>query len=180
MDTREKGFTLIELVVVMAIIAVLAALMVAALSAARKQAVNTQRVANVKTIEIALENRLSACDDYFGWSTTHTNQNVVGGKCYYTGTTRFTTSMASLSNNLKGEGWLSNNITVDSENGYAWTNGNPATASSAVSYTLTACDTATTAHDKNQDYANMIQGSPDATGTEGPCLGGHVLYSTSR
>lgn len=52
---RKQGFTLIELVVVMAIIAVLAALMVAALSAARRQARNTMRLSDAKTFQIALE-----------------------------------------------------------------------------------------------------------------------------
>jgi prepilin-type N-terminal cleavage/methylation domain-containing protein len=49
------GFTLIELVVVMAIIAILATLIVAAIAAARRQSINTQRSGNVKTIETALE-----------------------------------------------------------------------------------------------------------------------------
>jgi len=61
MQKTKKGFTLIELVVVMAIIAVLASLMVAAIMAARKQATNTQRVGNLKTIETALETRSSKC-----------------------------------------------------------------------------------------------------------------------
>jgi len=55
MTKQKKGFTLIELVVVMAIIAVLAALMVAALSAARKQSVSTQVTGDTKTYEVALE-----------------------------------------------------------------------------------------------------------------------------
>lgn len=67
----KKGFTLIELVVVMAIIAVLAALMVAALSAARKQATNTQRMGNLKAVEAALETRSAKCGgNYFAASTT--------------------------------------------------------------------------------------------------------------
>jgi prepilin-type N-terminal cleavage/methylation domain-containing protein len=52
---KKKGFTLIELVVVMAIIAVLSLLIIAAITAARRQSVNTQRTGNAKTIEIALE-----------------------------------------------------------------------------------------------------------------------------
>lgn len=63
---RNKGFTLIELVVVMAIIAVLALLIVAAIMAARRQSQTTQRVGNIKTIETALESRASACGgEYF-------------------------------------------------------------------------------------------------------------------
>jgi len=55
MTQNKQGFTLIELVVVMAIIAVLAALMVAAITGARTQSVNTQRMGQAKTIETALE-----------------------------------------------------------------------------------------------------------------------------
>jgi prepilin-type N-terminal cleavage/methylation domain-containing protein len=70
MTNNKKGFTLIELVVVMAIIAVLAALMVTAITAARKQSVNTQKVGNLKTIEVALETRASKCGgQYFCTST---------------------------------------------------------------------------------------------------------------
>lgn len=55
MKLNKKGFTLIELVVVMAIIAILSLLIIAAITAARRQSINTQRTGNVKTIETALE-----------------------------------------------------------------------------------------------------------------------------
>jgi type IV pilus assembly protein PilA len=52
---NKKGFTLIEVLVVMAIIAVLASLMLAAISAARTQQKNTQRRASVTAIRAGLE-----------------------------------------------------------------------------------------------------------------------------
>lgn len=65
MQKNNKGFTLIELVVVMAIIAVLAALMVSAIVAARKQATSTQRTGNLKTIEVGLESRAAKCNGQY-------------------------------------------------------------------------------------------------------------------
>lgn len=52
---KKKGFTLIELVVVMAIIAVLALLVVGAIIAARRTATATTNRGNAKTIQTAAE-----------------------------------------------------------------------------------------------------------------------------
>jgi prepilin-type N-terminal cleavage/methylation domain-containing protein len=65
MTKNKKGFTLIELVVVMAIIAVLAALMVTAIVAARKQSVSTAIVGDAKAIEVGLETYSSAKDGLY-------------------------------------------------------------------------------------------------------------------
>jgi prepilin-type N-terminal cleavage/methylation domain-containing protein len=51
----KKGFTLIELVVVMAIIAVLAMLVVGAIIVARNAQIRTANMGNAKTIQTALE-----------------------------------------------------------------------------------------------------------------------------
>jgi prepilin-type N-terminal cleavage/methylation domain-containing protein len=62
---RNKGFTLIELVVVMAIIAVLSTIIVGAILAARKAANNTQKTGVVRTVETALEARASRCNGFY-------------------------------------------------------------------------------------------------------------------
>lgn len=51
----KKGFTLIELVVVMAIIAVLSLLIIAAIAAARRASVESQNRGNARTVEVAME-----------------------------------------------------------------------------------------------------------------------------
>jgi prepilin-type N-terminal cleavage/methylation domain-containing protein len=56
---KSKGFTLIELVVVMAIIAVLALMVVAAITAARRQSIESQNRNNARTVEVAMEARAS-------------------------------------------------------------------------------------------------------------------------
>lgn len=68
---KKKGFTLIELVVVMAIIAVLSLLIIAAIQAARSASVESQNRGNARTIEVALEavaarNNGSYCGDTGG------------------------------------------------------------------------------------------------------------------
>jgi prepilin-type N-terminal cleavage/methylation domain-containing protein len=53
--TANKGFTLIELLVVIAIIGLLSTIVVASLSTVRKKARDTKRVADVKSLQLALE-----------------------------------------------------------------------------------------------------------------------------
>jgi prepilin-type N-terminal cleavage/methylation domain-containing protein len=52
---KRKGFTLIELVVVMAIIAILALIVVGAIILARRTSIETTNRGNAKTIQTALE-----------------------------------------------------------------------------------------------------------------------------
>lgn len=55
MKINKKGFTLIELMVVMTIIAVLSVLIIGAIQAARKASFESQNRGNARTIEVALE-----------------------------------------------------------------------------------------------------------------------------
>ena len=108
----NKGFTLIELVVVMAIIAVLAALMTAAIMGARVQSRNTKRVADARTFQIALELYSSKygryptnCDDPSnpwgngGMASIYATQNCDWGNPLFPDTARTT---------LEKEGFLPN------------------------------------------------------------------------
>jgi len=60
----KKGFTLIELVVVMAIIALLALLIIGAIIVARRTATETANRSNAKTVQVALESRFAATRQY--------------------------------------------------------------------------------------------------------------------
>ncbi len=53
--TRNQGFTLIELLVVIAIIGLLSTIVVASLSTVRKKARDAKRVADTKSLELAME-----------------------------------------------------------------------------------------------------------------------------
>lgn len=130
---KKQGFTLIELVVVMAIIAVLAALMVAALSAARKQATNTQRTGDAKTLEVALESYSAVNGGKYPSAGTACSPacDVVNGAVG---------SGTALQNFLKTKGMLSASLSNLDKTVY-FTNG------WSGKYTLFACDTATTAID---------------------------------
>jgi prepilin-type N-terminal cleavage/methylation domain-containing protein len=56
---RQKGFTLIELLVVIAIIGILASIITVSLTSARAKGRDAKRVADIRTIQLALENYYS-------------------------------------------------------------------------------------------------------------------------
>lgn len=62
--TKQKGFTLIELLIVIAIIAVLATLALVSLTAAQQRSRDTKRVADMKSMQTALELYYSENADY--------------------------------------------------------------------------------------------------------------------
>ena len=64
MPKTKKGFTLIEFLVVIAIIGLLATLSVVALNNARERARDSRRVSDIKQIQTALELYFNANDSY--------------------------------------------------------------------------------------------------------------------
>ena len=76
---KKKGFTLIELVVVMAIIAVLSLLIIAAIAAARRQSNLTAVTGDTKTYEIALEAYAAQSGGKYPITTTATKVDAAGG-----------------------------------------------------------------------------------------------------
>lgn len=86
---RRRGFTLIEVLVVVAIIALLVAILLPSLSAAREQARRAVCLSNKKQIALALGSYMSANDGYFpgpnttGYTISETKgyiPNMPGGK----------------------------------------------------------------------------------------------------
>lgn len=103
MKETKKGFTLIELVVVMAIIAILSVIIVGAILAARTAATNTQRTGSVRTIETALEARAARCNGfYFKVDTASTVCSVLDS-----------TNLATLVANLKTKQFLTLDVPFD-------------------------------------------------------------------
>ena len=92
LKSEKKAFTLIEIVVVMAIIAVLAALMTTAIVGARRTAINTKKVSDMKTIMIGLEIYHTR---YGTYPTTNYN-NACGG--WEVGNSDSTTFLSALNN----------------------------------------------------------------------------------
>lgn len=70
---NKKGFTLIELLVVIAIIAVLATLAVVSLTSAQEAARDTERIADIRATQSALELAFNADNEY---PTVATNTNA--------------------------------------------------------------------------------------------------------
>src|SRR5262245_50514712 len=58
------GFTLIELLVVIAIIGILASIVLASLNTARQKSRDARRLADIKSIQLALELFFDACGGY--------------------------------------------------------------------------------------------------------------------
>jgi len=66
---KNQGFTLIELVVVMAIIAVLAVLIIGAITVARRSATESANRANARTLQACLEGYFAKNKNYCGGTT---------------------------------------------------------------------------------------------------------------
>ncbi len=75
---KKKGFTLIELVVVMAIIAVLSVLIIGAITIARRSSVETANRGTAKTIQTGLESYYAKNKAYPATSGTVTFDALVG------------------------------------------------------------------------------------------------------
>lgn len=71
--TKQKGFTLIELLIVIAIIAVLATLALVSLTAAQQRSRDTKRVADMKSMQTAMELFYSENASYPGLNSSNTN-----------------------------------------------------------------------------------------------------------
>jgi len=177
MTKNKKGFTLIELVVVMAIIAVLAALMVTAIVAARKAATNTQITGNAKTIETALE----TFSTKFSGSYPNTSGTTPLATAVTTGDVMTATTGLS--------------ATLQSDAAFKVLSGGPAglktfqiyyVGGTGSGYTLTACDSDNTAWGTVSAYSSttnlgITAGTVNPINTQGPCAtGSKVIYSTAR
>jgi len=182
MTQKKKGFTLIELVVVMAIIAVLAALMVTAIVAARKAATNTQITGNAKTIETALETYSTKNSGKYPSSSQQANGDVTllspvaSPSLTASGVVNFLRNSEALSGGPAGLGTYQ--IIYQAQ-------------SNGSGYTLTACDVANANTDAwitttlmtgegTASEVGITPGKVNFLGAKGPCKAGSVIYSTAR
>jgi len=127
---NKKGFTLIELVVVMAVIAVLALVLIGAIIAARNTASNTANRANANTIRIGLEAHFARHNAYCGSAPMM--------PCLELGVGRTFTQVAAALNANLGTGSVTlGSSTANTANAGG---GRVTTASTGPSVTITAVD----------------------------------------
>jgi len=73
---QEKGFTLIELLVVIAIIGILSSVVLASLDSARVKARDARRIADFKSVSLAMELFYDSFGIYPGNNTLYPNHNA--------------------------------------------------------------------------------------------------------
>lgn len=83
MKINNKGFTLIEMLVVVAIIGLLSAVVVVGLTGAREQARDSRRIADIRQIQNDLELEYSSADGYPGQSNFDTPDDPTGEAYVY-------------------------------------------------------------------------------------------------
>jgi prepilin-type N-terminal cleavage/methylation domain-containing protein len=77
-NTKGTGFTLVELLIVIAVIAILAALVLPALSSAKQSAKRTVCLNNLKQINLGLRMYADDSNDRSPWVGRDTNRERVG------------------------------------------------------------------------------------------------------
>ena len=80
-DTNKKGFTLIELMVVVSIIALLTSVVLSALNLARAKARDTKRVADLKELQKALELYYDSFSGYTAGARSCASDDSFSGDC---------------------------------------------------------------------------------------------------
>ena len=144
MKVTKKGFTLIELVVVMAIIAILSTIIVGAILAARNAATQTQRTGAVRTVETALESRATKCAGMYYAAVTGSSCPALGASGTGGAISTTTTSMTAIVDALYADKYLSTTVTIDADANYGVSIlGNNKYTIKALSNPTTAGDDAT-------------------------------------
>ncbi len=140
MSKLKKGFTLIELIVVVAIIALLAGIVVGGITLARQSAIEAERKGNLKSMQTALE----------AYSQKNSNKYPNG------------VSIAAINTVLVNAGVLSSALNVnDADYLYLTNDTSPAGSAESSNYVLMACKFGNTAPPQ------ATWTSPSWTGTVG-------------
>jgi prepilin-type N-terminal cleavage/methylation domain-containing protein len=77
MKISKKGFTLIELMVVIAIIGILSAVMLESFSAAKSQSRDVKRISDLSNIQLALAGYFNRCGQYPAADTGVSNKSII-------------------------------------------------------------------------------------------------------
>lgn len=117
---KQKGFSLIELMVVIAIIGLLASVVLASLAGARTKSRDTKRKADIAQLSKALEEYYTANNGYpttgsvwFGTSASGGSKTTSGGTAYIPGLTPTYLSLLPLDPLQATSGWSGYNYKSD-------------------------------------------------------------------
>lgn len=83
MNKHSKGFTIVELMVVVAIIAILLVIIISSISQNKMKSRDNIRIANVNTVRLALEEYRNACGEFPSSLRPTANNGKGGATCQY-------------------------------------------------------------------------------------------------